>query len=264
MGKPLKISVVMPTYNRRERCAIALKRLFDQTIPKEEYEVLVVDDGSSDGTREYLESLALQTNLRYLRHNHRGRAATRNLGLRNARGELVLFVDDDVLTTPGLLEKHYEAHETGRNPRQAVLGYTPFDRNLDRTLIVRYFEAERISTWDTGFSPAEWSSSSTPKPSPTTALRSTWAKAYRSSISTDVRLVSRRHSDGNSMDVAIILLNWNGYELTAACLRSLAKSTYAFSTWSSSTTAPRRWTLPPAVRSLSGVKLGSVSEDSRT
>ena len=141
-GRPVKISVVMPTFNRLEQCAEALAHLINQDFDPTEYEIVIADDGSRDGTREYVTGLRTFPNLKYLRQEHRGVSATRNQGIREARGELILFVDDDVLATPRLLQEHYHAHQSNPNPKRVVLGYTPpLPRGNVREPIVRYYTA---------------------------------------------------------------------------------------------------------------------------
>ncbi len=91
------VSVVVPTYNRSAFLARCLGSLENQTISRELYEVIVVDDGSVDNTAEVCKAFAQTTSTRliYLRGPHKGPAAARNLGIAEARGEIVAFIDDD-------------------------------------------------------------------------------------------------------------------------------------------------------------------------
>ena len=92
-----RVSVVVPTYNRAALLARCLRSLETQSLDKEAYEVTVVDDGSVDNTPEIFRAFAQRAsmNLIYMRGSHRGPAAARNLGIANARGEIVAFIDDD-------------------------------------------------------------------------------------------------------------------------------------------------------------------------
>jgi len=91
------VSVVIPTYNRKSLLKSCLDSLTLQTYPKSVYEVIVVDDGSTDGTEEFIREYAknLDINFSYLRQENGGPAKARNYGIRNAKGEFVAFTDDD-------------------------------------------------------------------------------------------------------------------------------------------------------------------------
>jgi len=132
---PPAISVVIPTYNRRqilEKCLLALDR---QTLSPEAYEVILVDDGSTDGTGEMVESLRVRYTLRYFRQERRGPAAARNAGVRAASADLIVFIDSDIVVTEGFLEAHLEAH---RRPK--VIGHGPVIHtdNLEDPTSARY------------------------------------------------------------------------------------------------------------------------------
>jgi peptidoglycan/xylan/chitin deacetylase (PgdA/CDA1 family)/glycosyltransferase involved in cell wall biosynthesis len=112
----IRISVIIPTYNRRHVLERTLPGVLAQDFPPQDYEVIVVMDGSTDGTAEMLRDLKPNCSLRVLESQHLGAGAARNVGIRAAVGELVLFLDDDLITTPGLLRQHYSAH-AGADPR---------------------------------------------------------------------------------------------------------------------------------------------------
>ena len=103
------ISVVIPTYNRLpilEKCLLALEnqKIYSQV---NEYEVLVVDDGSEDGTCSFLESRSdLFRHVRLLNQNHAGPGAARNKGVMEAKGEVIVFIDSDLVVKDSFLESH--------------------------------------------------------------------------------------------------------------------------------------------------------------
>lgn len=114
------LSIVVPTYNRRERLARVLRSLAAQQVDAD-FEVVVVSDGSTDGTDDYLLNGALPLAVTPLFQPNQGPAAARNHGVERARGELVLFLDDDVVAEPGLVQAHLDAH--GRlGDRVVVIG----------------------------------------------------------------------------------------------------------------------------------------------
>jgi glycosyltransferase involved in cell wall biosynthesis len=117
----LKISVVIPTYNRMGRLRVVIAALEQQTYPLNEFEVIVISDGSTDGTEAFLDSLRTPLTLRALHQLNRGPAAARNAGIATAKGEFIVFIDDDVVPAPQLLSEHMREH--GRAGREvAVLG----------------------------------------------------------------------------------------------------------------------------------------------
>jgi glycosyltransferase involved in cell wall biosynthesis len=104
------VSVIIPTYNRRERLSRVLDGLVRQSVPRGSFEVVVVDDGSADGTAEWLAASTFPFPVRALRQENRGPSAARNAGIEAARGDLVLFLDDDVVPEPQLIEEHLRSH----------------------------------------------------------------------------------------------------------------------------------------------------------
>jgi GT2 family glycosyltransferase len=104
------VSVVIPTFNRVERLQRVLGALAGQDHDGP-LEVIVVSDGSTDGTDEYLTSADVPLPVRAERQDNQGPAAARNRGVEHATGELVVFIDDDVVPAPGLIRAHLDAHE---------------------------------------------------------------------------------------------------------------------------------------------------------
>ena len=108
------VTIVLPVYNRRHLIFRALESIWVQTW--QDFEVLVVDDGSTDGIESELPAMVLERpNLRYMKHANRGLAATRNLGIHAALGRYVTFLDSDDEYLPQHLElrTHFmQAHPT--------------------------------------------------------------------------------------------------------------------------------------------------------
>lgn len=119
MTPPL-LSVVIPTYNRKVMLGKMIELLRDQTIPASEFEVVVVDDGGSDGTPEYIAALETPFRLHVVRQENGGAAKARNLGAREASGEMIVFMDDDLVPEPGMVESHRAALRSDRS--MVVLG----------------------------------------------------------------------------------------------------------------------------------------------
>jgi len=109
----MQVSVVVPVYRDASRARIAARALLDQHLPPEAVlEVILVDDGSADGTAEVLKSLEPAVRVLALPKN-RGRSGARNAGAEVARGSIVLFMDCDCLPNPGFLMQHFVALSAG-------------------------------------------------------------------------------------------------------------------------------------------------------
>ena len=111
MKEPL-ISVVMPVYNGRKYIRQAVESVFAQQVS---LELLVIDDGSTDGTAEVLAEYQKRENFRYLRNEKNlGAAGSRNRGVQEAKGDYIAFLDADDWWIPGKLEKQRKLlEETG-------------------------------------------------------------------------------------------------------------------------------------------------------
>lgn len=110
--------MVIASYQRRETLQRLLAALAEQLDASEALQtgldVVVVLDGSTDGSYELVSALEMPVPLQAVAVPHRGRAAARNTGLQCARGELVLFLDDDVLPLQNLIARHRDAHREGK------------------------------------------------------------------------------------------------------------------------------------------------------
>ncbi len=106
------ISIVIPTYNRRsilEKCLSALENQF-YSSHLEDYEVVVVDDGSTDGTPAWLKTEASRfPHVRLIEQEHGGPALGRNLGVEHSQGDVILFIDSDLVVTNSFLQFHSRA-----------------------------------------------------------------------------------------------------------------------------------------------------------
>lgn len=100
------VSIIIPTYNRKESIRKTLNSLFNQTYPRDNYEIIVCDDGSTDGTEETVNDLIKESPcvLRYFRQKNSGPAAARNIGLSKAVGGIIGFTDDDCVVSEKWIE----------------------------------------------------------------------------------------------------------------------------------------------------------------
>ncbi len=118
------ISIIIPTYNRRDHITTALNSVLAQTYT--DYEIIIVDDGSTDDTQQVLNSY--QGKIRYFYQGNRGIPATRNKGIREAHGNYIAFLDSDDYWLPHKLERQIECFR--ENPDYGMVAsrcssYTP-------------------------------------------------------------------------------------------------------------------------------------------
>ena len=110
------VSVIIPTYNRLELLTLCLNSLINQPADPTTYELVVTDDGSTDGTSEYIKKLASSAPCRinYLWHENFGRSKNRNLGIKAAQGRYVILLDCDMVVRPEFIISHLEKHTTNK------------------------------------------------------------------------------------------------------------------------------------------------------
>ena len=126
-----RLSVTIASYDRRAKLARALGALARQSLPPERFEVVVVLDGSRDGSAERVRALELPYAVRVLEQENRGLAASRNRGARETRHPVVVFLDDDIVAEPGLLAEHARAHGEAPAPHLVLGAYPPVIRARD-------------------------------------------------------------------------------------------------------------------------------------
>ena len=121
-------SVVVPTFDRLTDLQRVIRALFEQiSVLSSPCEVVVVNDGSSDGTGQWLDDHASEFGLTVIHQENAGPALARNRGVNASTGEIILFLGDDTVPQPGWLLAHLEAHRLEDSGRpMSVLGYTAF------------------------------------------------------------------------------------------------------------------------------------------
>jgi glycosyltransferase involved in cell wall biosynthesis len=140
------LSIVIPTYNREAVLARALAGYLAQSSPQLTHELLVIDDGSTDGTESMVREFTKRSPfpIRYLHQPNKGPAAARNLGIREARSALVLFCDSDIVPERNLVEQHIECHRRNPQTPAAVLGQVMWSREIEATPFMRWYGDNKL------------------------------------------------------------------------------------------------------------------------
>lgn len=102
MAHQFAVSVIIPNYNRQKPVLRALMSLRRQTLPADQYEVIVVDDGSTIDTSE-IGRQQFPFSFQFLRKQNEGATIARNYGVEHSQGEVLVFIDDDITISPGTL-----------------------------------------------------------------------------------------------------------------------------------------------------------------
>jgi glycosyltransferase involved in cell wall biosynthesis len=100
----IEISVIIPTHNRINLLIDCLDSIFAQVYDRKKYEIIIVDDGSSDRTKEILTNVKTDMHLGYFYQENKGQSAARNTGAKHAQGDILAFIDDDCIADGSWLE----------------------------------------------------------------------------------------------------------------------------------------------------------------
>jgi len=144
-GKP-RLSLVVATFNRQPLLERLLQQLQGQTLPHAQFEVVVVDDGSEESVAPGLDKLEVTYALRVLRQKNSGVARARHHGVLQARGDILVIVDDDMQVPPEFLQAHLDAHAARPEPT-AVLGRIRPDAGLAKMPVFERFHAASLEKW---------------------------------------------------------------------------------------------------------------------
>jgi len=136
------LSVIICTYNRARLLEPTLEALVNQTVPKKDYEVIIINDGSNDATEEVVDAYKKRMVLKYLYQDNTGPAVARNQGILLSAGEFIVFLDDDLKPTPGFLKEHLKSHWQLPDPRIGILGHIEWAPNLPINPLMDFIAGE--------------------------------------------------------------------------------------------------------------------------
>lgn len=131
------VSVIIPTYNRSNLLYETLYSLGKQNIDKSSFEVIICDDGSSDNTKEIIESFNEKLNIKYFYQEDKGFrvAKARNMGIKNSSGDICIFIDSGCIAKENFIQEHINSHTSEKDVVIGyALGFTQFNNNEDTIL----------------------------------------------------------------------------------------------------------------------------------
>ncbi len=145
MSIPCKVSVIIPTFNRAKLLIEAIESVLAQKYRN--YEIIVVDDGSTDETREVLIPYLAEQRIRYIFQKNKKQASARNTGIRNSKGEYIAFLDSDDLWLSDKLE--LQVHALEENPEAGMVYCNQYliELEADKEERIKYQKGMLKSGW---------------------------------------------------------------------------------------------------------------------
>ncbi len=139
MDNYFELTVIVPTHNRAPILQKCIRALGRQTIPRDSYEIIVSDDGSEDDTRLRAEQAAREVSceVTYLHQPNQGANRARNQAIRHAKGRLLLFINDDTIATPTMLDEHLRTHRHYPAEEVGVLGRVTISPEVPPSLFAK-------------------------------------------------------------------------------------------------------------------------------
>jgi len=136
----MKLSIIIPTNNNEDKLEECLETIYNQTLSKKEYEVIVVNDGSTDNTSKVLKKLRKEYPFILIEQDNLGPAAARNAGIKKAKNEIIVFIQDDIMVSKHFLQEHLNFHEKYDRDNTCVVGFTTWHLDLDITPFMYWLE----------------------------------------------------------------------------------------------------------------------------
>ena len=157
LEKGLSLTVVIPTYNRAPILEKCLEALAAQTISSRSFQVVVADDGSTDDTKERVQRFEgnIFREVRYIRQPNSGQNAARNRAVREADGNILLFINDDTVASPTMIDEHRQYHEKYPEESVAVLGRITISPEVPLTPFAKLHLDSGYALWE-GKTELDW------------------------------------------------------------------------------------------------------------
>jgi glycosyltransferase involved in cell wall biosynthesis len=135
----MRVSVIIPTYNRAKHLPVTLRAIQNQTVSRDDFEMIVVDDGSQKTELSAIRKIVASCGYGLLEKEHGGLASARNLGADHAKGDILFFLDDDVIPGAETLKQHLASHDR-ESESLVVIGSLPFSKDISHNAFIWYLE----------------------------------------------------------------------------------------------------------------------------
>jgi GT2 family glycosyltransferase len=145
---PYTVSIIIPAYNSRNVLQETLISLLNQNYPSEQYEIVVIDDASTDDTKSLFENSGIFGKIKYIKHSKNlGRSSARNTGILNASGDIIIFLDaDNVPNDDKFIAEHVKYHT--KYSSIVVLGNVMYTPEYLKNSYNRYSWKRQPVNWD--------------------------------------------------------------------------------------------------------------------
>ncbi len=137
----MKLSVIVATYNRKHELKELFESLTNQTLPPEQFEVVIVDDGSTDGTEQIVHEIRSNSpfTIQYHYQENKGPGHARTLGMQKANGDVFIFIDSDCIAPPHYLETITDTFKNGSidafgGPDRSAEAFSAWDKAVNYTM----------------------------------------------------------------------------------------------------------------------------------
>lgn len=136
-----KVSIIIPTYKRPKELEICIKAILGQQRPLNDTEIIVIDDSEQCEGSKIIEKLkGGECEIIYKKNPKKGRAQARNEGIKHAKGDVIIFIGDDIVVTPKWLQEHIDFHEKHKDINHAVVGHITWYPELQISRYMRWLE----------------------------------------------------------------------------------------------------------------------------
>jgi glycosyltransferase involved in cell wall biosynthesis len=134
----MEISIIIPTHNRAKILNTCLKRIYENKFPINKFEVIIVDDASTDNTEQIARKWKRKGNIQYFLQSKSGQGVARNKAIEIAKGKILIFIGDDIFINNHFLQEHYQSHQQYSKKNFAILGLTLWDPEININEIMQW------------------------------------------------------------------------------------------------------------------------------